>query len=142
MLLTRLSFAAILLILAATCIAATGCTMPDLPTETAERQPSTTVEDVAETASGPEQASAGNSTEEGDTTAVTAVEEDSANTDSSSAPETKVEVATETSDDSVQAEEVAADVDWLSVATQVDYERQAIGNPEAPLTITEYSDFM
>ena len=42
----------------------------------------------------------------------------------------------------VEAEAAPSDIDWLTVSTLVDAERSMIGNPDAPVTMVEFSDFM
>lgn len=41
-----------------------------------------------------------------------------------------------------EAEAATLPVDWLTITERAEFERAAIGNPEAPLVITEFSDFM
>ncbi|MEM7128504.1 MAG: hypothetical protein AAF702_19375 [Chloroflexota bacterium] len=42
----------------------------------------------------------------------------------------------------VEPEVAPAEVNWLTVSTRAEYDLAAIGNPDAPLVITEFSDFM
>lgn len=51
--------------------------------------------------------------------------------------------AVETSENAPEIELVPAeDIDWLMVTSRIDYDLSLLGNPDAPVTMIEYSDFM
>lgn len=58
------------------------------------------------------------------------------------AEEVVAEVAPAEVVESTESEAAPVDINWLATTNQVEYELRAIGNPDAALTITEFSDFM
>lgn len=155
LLLSKTIFLSLPLMLLFMIAACSGPTLPELPTqsqgeeslavevddnnETVESAASTESESIAESDSeSDKQAGVAVAAEAAETVTETIAESDNAADDT-----TADEALVEESAQEAPAESAAATVDnWLTVTSRVDHELAAIGNPDAPLSIIEFSDFM
>lgn len=136
------------LLLAFSVLLLAACRLPDFPTGTVEEAPAAdqqtteaATEPNADANSGADTGSESGASEEAQT--------NEADADKQAGVAAAAEAATESDTEAAEAEVAEAPAeaapaveDWLTVTTRAEHELPAIGNPDAALTITEFSDFM
>lgn len=146
LLLPKIISLSLLLLLILVVAACSGPTLPELPAQSqGEESLAVEIEDNDTETESVASAETDSMTEsESDKQAGVAAAAETVAESDNAADDTLSEAAiAEVPAEEAQAEPAPTTVDnWLTVTSRVDHELPAIGNPDAPLIITEFSDFM